>query len=83
MVDMTYKGAKSVDGFTIPGVGKLIMGIGCGIFLFVIREYSSYPEGCSFAILFMNVLTPLIDRMTGSKPFGFEKPKAPVKEAKA
>lgn len=24
LVAMTYKGAKSVDGFTIPGVGKLI-----------------------------------------------------------
>ena len=70
----------------ITGVGKLIMGIGCGLFLFVIREFSSYPEGCSFAILFMNVLTPLIDRFTGSKPFGFEKPgkpETPAKEAKA
>ena len=62
------------------------MGVGCGLFLFIIREYSSYPEGCSFAILFMNVLTPLIDRFTTVKPFGFEKPKkpeAPAKEAKA
>ena len=64
----------------ITGWGKIIMGIGSGLFLFVIREFSSYPEGCSFAILFMNVLTPLIDRFTGAKPFGFEKP---VKEAKA
>ena len=70
----------------ITKTGKLIMGVGCGLFLFVIREFSSYPEGCSFAILFMNVLTPLIDRLTGSKPFGYEKPKkpdAPAKEAKA
>ena len=67
----------------ISGVGKLIMGVGCGLFLFVIREFSSYPEGCSFAILFMNVLTPLIDRFTTKKPFGFEKPAAPAKEAKA
>ncbi|HPF89023.1 MAG TPA: RnfABCDGE type electron transport complex subunit D [Candidatus Limiplasma sp.] len=67
----------------ITGVGKLIMGVGCGLFLFIIREFSSYPEGCSFAILFMNVLTPLIDRFTGSKPFGTEKQQAPAKEAKA
>lgn len=70
----------------ISGVGKIIMGVGCGLLLFVIREFSSYPEGCSFAILFMNVLTPLIDRFTTSKPFGFEKPKkpeTPAKEAKA
>ncbi|MBN1777426.1 MAG: RnfABCDGE type electron transport complex subunit D [Clostridiales bacterium] len=67
----------------ITGIGKLIMGVGCGVLLFVIREFSSYPEGCSFAILFMNVLTPLIDRFTGSKPFGFEKQENPAKEAKA
>ncbi len=69
----------------ITRTGKLIMGIGCGLFLFIIREFSSYPEGCSFAILFMNVLTPLIDRLTGAKPFGYEKPKkdTPAKEAKA
>jgi Na+-translocating ferredoxin:NAD+ oxidoreductase subunit D len=75
----------ATDYVTSPmtGLGRLVMGIGCGLFLFVIREYSSYPEGCSFAILFMNVLTPLIDRFTGTKPFGFEKPKAPAKEAKA
>jgi electron transport complex protein RnfD len=67
-------------------LGRLIMGVGCGLFLFIIREYSSYPEGCSFAILFMNVLTPLIDRLTGVKPFGYEKiakQKSPAKEAKA
>lgn len=50
--------------------GKIIMGLGCGILLFVIRAFSSYPEGCSFAILFMNVATPLIDRLTMPKSFG-------------
>ena len=54
----------------VTGVGKLIMGVGCGILLFVIRAYASYPEGCSFAILFMNVVTPLIDKFTMPKPFG-------------
>lgn len=54
----------------VTGIGKLIMGVGCGILLFVIRAYASYPEGCSFAILFMNVVTPLIDKFTMPKPFG-------------
>ena len=54
----------------VTGVGKLIMGVGCGILLFVIRAYASYPEGCSFAILFMNVVTPLIDKFTAPMPFG-------------
>ncbi len=50
--------------------GRVIMGVGCGILLFVIRAYANYPEGCSFAILFMNVCTPMIDRLTAPKPFG-------------
>ena len=54
----------------VTNPGRVIMGIGCGIFLFVIRAYASYPEGCSFAILLMNVATPLIDKYTMPKPFG-------------
>ncbi|NLV57201.1 MAG: RnfABCDGE type electron transport complex subunit D [Clostridiales bacterium] len=51
--------------------GKIIMGMGCATMLFVIRTFNtSYPEGCSFAILFMNVLTPLIDKFTMRKTFG-------------
>ena len=54
----------------VTNIGKIINGIGCGILLFVIRAFASYPEGCSFAILFMNVVTPMIDKFTVSKPFG-------------
>ena len=54
----------------VTNPGRVIMGIGCGIFLFVIRAYASYPEGCSFAILLVNVATPLIDKYTMPKPFG-------------
>lgn len=54
----------------VTNVGKLIMGVGCGLLLFVIRAFASYPEGCSFAILFMNVVTPTIDKFTMPKPFG-------------
>ncbi len=62
--------------------GRVIMGVGCAAILFVIRVYNpAYPEGCSFAILFMNVLTPLIDKMTAPKPFGYVKPAKSGKEA--
>ena len=54
----------------ITRVGRVVFGIGCGLFLFVIRAFANYPEGCSFAILFMNVATPLIDRFTMPRPFG-------------
>ena len=50
--------------------GKLIFGIGCGIFTVLIRFYGTYPEGVSFAILFMNILTPYIDSWTPRKLFG-------------
>ncbi len=62
----------ATDYVTSPmsGLGRIIMGIGCGLLLFVIRSYASYVEGCSFAILFMNVMTPLIDRFTAGKLFG-------------
>lgn len=74
----------ATDYVTCPvtKLGKVIMGVGCGLFLFIIRAFNSaYPEGCSFAILFMNVLTPLIDKLTAPRTFGAVKPKK-VKAAK-
>lgn len=59
--------------------GKIIFGIGCGIITFVIRQFGNYPEGVSFSILLMNLLTPYIDRITKTSPLG-AKPLA--KEAK-
>ena len=41
---------------------------------------AGYPEGCSFGILFMNVLTPLIDKLTMRKPFGYVRPAKEVKD---
>lgn len=52
--------------------GKLIFGIGCGVITFVIREFGSLPEGVSYGILLMNIVTPLINRIPFSKPFGFK-----------
>lgn len=63
----------------ITSKGKLIFGIGCGILTFVIREFASMPEGCSFSILIMNLLTPYIDKFTKTKPIGAKK--ANAKEA--
>mgnify|MGYP001952764323 CR=1 FL=1 len=60
-------------GLTSPMTanGALIFGIGCGLITSVIRIWGGYPEGVSFSILFMNALTPLIDRTTIGKPFGY------------
>lgn len=62
--------------------GRVIMGVGCAVMLFVIRTYGSYPEGCSFGILFMNVLTPLVDKWTTPETFGAVKPEKPAKTKK-
>ena len=55
----------------ITGTGCVIFAIGCGILTAVIRIWGSYPEGVSFAILFMNALVPLIDRWSRTRPFGY------------
>lgn len=53
--------------------GKLVFAVGCGLITFVIREFGTYPEGVSYAILIMNILTPQIDKFTMNKPFGVVK----------
>jgi electron transport complex protein RnfD len=50
--------------------GKIVFGLGCGIITFVIRRFGSYPEGVSFSILLMNVLTPYIEQLTRTKVLG-------------
>ena len=51
-------------------LGKVIFAVGCGIITMIIRAFGSYPEGVSFSILLMNILTPHIDSLTRKKPFG-------------
>lgn len=51
-------------------LGKLIFGIGCGFFTMIIRLFGSYPEGVSFAILLMNIITPHIDNFCERRMFG-------------
>lgn len=58
----------------VTAKGKLIFGIGCGLITFIIRNFGSYPEGVSFSILLMNLLTPYIDRLTRLTPLGAKKP---------
>ena len=50
--------------------GKVIYAVGCGLITCVIRYFGSYPEGVSFAILVMNILTPYISKWTQHKVFG-------------
>jgi electron transport complex protein RnfD len=51
--------------------GQVIFGLGCAAVTVLIRLYANLPEGVSYSILFMNLLTPHIDQLTRiRKPFG-------------
>jgi electron transport complex protein RnfD len=62
----------ATDPVTSPkkGLGKIIFALGCGIMTVLIRFYGVYPEGVSFAILIMNILTPYIDKIGAKKEDG-------------
>ena len=65
----------ATDYTTSPmtNVGKLIYGVGCGLLTMMVRLWGAPPEGVSYAILLMNLLTPHIDKLTKHKAFGGEK----------
>ncbi len=54
--------------------GQIIFGVGCGVLTAVIRIFGGYPEGVSYSILLMNVVSPLIERYTVPKKYGIVKP---------
>ena len=48
----------------------MIYAAGAGLIVALIRAFGSYPEGVTYAILFMNVVTPLIDRAVKPRIYG-------------
>lgn len=95
--DLTYTAYELLSGGLLLGAifmatdyttspinktGKIVFGIGCGLLTCVIRLYGSLPEGVSYSILLMNILTPLIEKATMPKYFGKTKKKK-AKEGKA
>lgn len=50
--------------------GKLVFGVGCGLLTVLIRFTGGFPEGVCYSILIMNMLTPIIDKITEPKVFG-------------
>ena len=55
--------------------GKVVYAVGCGLITVLIRLYASLPEGVSYAIVLMNILCPLIERIPFRKTFGKGKSK--------
>ncbi len=60
----------ATDYVTNPAsrMGHIIFGIGCGLLTGLMRIYGASPEGVSFSILLMNILTPHIDQLTVFRP---------------
>jgi len=64
----------ATDPVTSPvsSMGKIVFGAGCGLLLFIIRNWGGYPEGMAFAVLLMNAATPLIDHYIKPRIYGHE-----------
>jgi electron transport complex protein RnfD len=53
--------------------GKIIFSVALGVLTVMIRQFGGMPEGVCYSILFMNAITPLIDRYTKVRPYGLVK----------
>lgn len=62
----------ATDYVTTPttDLGKVVFGLGCAVLTVIIRRFGAYPEGVSFSILLMNILTNYIEKATRRKPLG-------------
>ncbi len=50
--------------------GRIVYGVGCGVFTILIRAFTGYPEGVTFAILLMNGFSHLFDTLFEGYIFG-------------
>ncbi len=88
--DMTFLAAQLCGGGLMLGAffmatdyvtspvsitGQLIYGAVLGIFTGLFRIFGNSAEGVSYAIIFSNLLVPLIDKISIPKPFGYVKEK--------
>ena len=62
----------ATDYVTTPinKIGKMVFAFGCGLLTVLIRFFGSYPEGVSYAILVMNIISPYIEKWCAKTPFG-------------
>ncbi|MBR5985393.1 MAG: RnfABCDGE type electron transport complex subunit D [Clostridia bacterium] len=55
---------------------QMVYASGIGIITIIIRKWGAYPEGATYAVLFMNLLTPLLDRYIPHRVYGHSKREA-------
>lgn len=54
----------------VTHIGAWIYGVGIGLLVVLIRIWGGLPEGVMYAILLMNALVPIINRLTRPRVFG-------------
>ncbi len=87
-LDLSYLGAQLVGGGLMLGAffmatdyvtspitpnGQIVFGVMLGILTGIFRIFGASAEGVSYAIIFCNMLVPLIERVTLPAAFGKEK----------
>jgi len=70
----------ATDYVTSPNTkgGQIVFGLGCGLLTYVIRTWGGYPEGVAFAVMLMNTLTPVIDRVMMPRIYGRDRRGTPL-----
>lgn len=65
----------ATDMVASPGTprGRWLYGAGIGFLIILIRSFSGLPEGVMYAILLMNAVSPLIERYTQPRKYGYVK----------
>ena len=68
----------ATDYVTSPmtALGQILYAAGAGLIVALIRAFGGYPEGVTYAILLMNIATPLIDRSIRPRIYGEVKQRA-------
>ena len=60
--------ATDYSSSPVNKMAMVFFGVGCGIFTVIFRAWSYYPDGVVFAILIMNLLNPLLDKIKPKVP---------------
>ena len=62
----------ATDYVTTPmnSLARYLYAVGIGVIVVLIRKFGNYPEGVTYAILLMNIVTPLLDRSLKRKVYG-------------
>ncbi len=62
----------ATDPVTAPTTprGRIIYGAGIGALIYIIRTWGGYPDAIAFAVLLMNMCTPLLDYYTQPRVYG-------------